>query len=644
VINHFRDVEKIHLSINKCQQYWLELAFAIMREAREDFDQQRFNKWNSIVQDLLKYSPKHQPRSLYERCLWHLFNNELEPLIKIIEEWSSFSNANLWNMRIAGLWHEIGDLEKAKNIAEKALDSIRNSLQVAHDDYELLSQESWAILLLDLIERGDYKTMWDNTYEERMDELDKYLCNAKKDFQQLCEAVNKEPPKLRLSKTVTKSYDPGVYQTSNHYPSYGYGDIDDIHPAFELIRMSEEGGVAICYSEFSYAARWIYFHAPLWSISVIMRLQNKQELERWFDRVFVASLDENMINQIGQMTTVSMKSLIKNIRTESEINWKKHLEFLPEFLSRLCFRLDEDMQRIVLILIFELISLSGDHRYIRSCVTSLVERFFRQISKKNLRENLVELILLDLDNENNRFPGDHEKYDKAFLAIPMTSLSGYQPIDDFTWNSTVDKLVTCARKDIDDIRNTSIVRLYVLFEANLLNNEQLTAFAEALWSKVDEKTSLPSLPFSNFSMLVRLPCPRNIVPDQVLKAYLLQPGITSIFDNSCRSYFKTLRLISPGLFPIDATKQSLFIWSEEELVLLLRVILALLDDIDDSYISRKKVSGLFINETHHLVVRNVLWALWIVIIPNISNLDEQSKEHIMEGCKLKKLVTSKPVD
>lgn len=134
------------------QQYleesWVTLAFAVTREAREDFDAERHERWMNRLIPVVSKRPDWQARWHYENCLHSLWRLDQREVRNRVEKWRPNPDLLIWQIRRASILAEIGDLSEAEQIASDTLRRIRSGLIGRRQQIELLSLEGWAMRLL----------------------------------------------------------------------------------------------------------------------------------------------------------------------------------------------------------------------------------------------------------------------------------------------------------------------------------------------------------------------------------------------------------------------------------------------------------------------------------------------------------------
>jgi len=133
---------------------WLELHISLIRFYREERHLEEWEDINHRIQQLyLILSPEMIAQVHYERCLYALFSLNIANVREQIRLWPVNESLPFWEAKRAGLLAELGDIDEAEKILEKALSFIRKQLNLlpVSNDYLLVSRESYAMLLLQYI-------------------------------------------------------------------------------------------------------------------------------------------------------------------------------------------------------------------------------------------------------------------------------------------------------------------------------------------------------------------------------------------------------------------------------------------------------------------------------------------------------------
>ena len=124
---------------------WLEMAFGLLRDARESYDDAQWNGLKSRIDTLVQQYGRHSDRNQYEAGLWAMWNVDRGKAKDIISRWQPPSRFPLAAMWKAGLLAELDELGEARTILRSALLEIRRALRTQGQNIELLSLEGGAL-------------------------------------------------------------------------------------------------------------------------------------------------------------------------------------------------------------------------------------------------------------------------------------------------------------------------------------------------------------------------------------------------------------------------------------------------------------------------------------------------------------------
>jgi SIR2-like domain len=630
-----------NLSLNAINDCWVSLAFAVMREARQALDETRFQEWQIRLSSMISPNLVWKAKLFYEQCLWHLFRVEIEHLKQLLGQWPGINGESFWEAKRAFLYAEIGELQKAKQSAENALTNIRDGLQKTPSDYRLLSQESFAILLLERIEQNDLFQV-SGKYDERWRYLASYACDSKSDLAQLRSLVSKAPPKFYAAKQVVNGFDPNHKISSYRY--FLDNQIDEIRPAFELLLVSEEAGIPVRCGyvvdpSFVKAAKWIYLFSPYWAINILTRLKSRKELESWFDRVSVANLPENQLFHIGL-------ALIQVI--EQELHRSQHkkldeliIEFFPDFLSRLCFRFDEELLDRALNIAISIIKNDGTF-FTKTNTKSLFRRILPHLSQRLISKYMSAILTFGLSLNHLEETDYIELFGGSFNLISLDSIDIHMLEGNIQWKQAIRNLLIMVEHGSAQIRGEAASRLYHLYQSDLLSSDEIQQYKRALWTRRDSKTDLPTDTSFPNSVFIRLPESEDINPQNLIRDYLLetsipplilevshdsgQPGYT--IGGTVFSYMATLLNVSNRLFLYDEKDSShLLKWSTEDLNFLLDKII---DYWGEHYglIRQWQNIDLMGDKIKEFIASYLIPLLSQVILPNLNQISDHAREYL----------------
>ncbi|MDQ1251371.1 MAG: hypothetical protein QG646_444 [Euryarchaeota archaeon] len=231
------DWERIRIS-------WVELAFALVREARENHNEECFLLWINRLECLLSIQKDWKVRLFYEKCLFFLFKSNQEEVRKCLESWPQIDDLPFWETKRASILAELGNLDEAEKIAERALQKVRLQIQPYEVDCLTLSQEGLIMFLLKYIKTNSSDIEdFVGEYRDRWDKLETYRCNPNSQIESLILNVGQiQLPKL--GKEITNSFDMRTKSVTYHHLSESEW-ISTIQPAFSFLRMFEEIGLPL---------------------------------------------------------------------------------------------------------------------------------------------------------------------------------------------------------------------------------------------------------------------------------------------------------------------------------------------------------------------------------------------------------------
>ena len=640
-------------SIEKC---WVELVFALAREAREDQDESRFRFWMDRLEKVVKQHTEWQARWFYEECLFHLFRFDQEKIRKVIEDWPETSDLPFWEVKRASILAELGELKEAEKIAEEALFEIRSSLQHCSIDYSLLSQEGWAMLLLEAIKSNKLGETEDFVKQcrDRWEQLRTYRCNPFPEIERLELVLNGTRPSPKPETETKKEFDPDRI-TVTHYIRSGW-KFSETLPAFAFLRMLEAGAVPMkcgAVSMFSVAvvnsAKWVESFTPLWSLSSMIRAGEGEELKKWFDRVHIATLTQDEVDRLNRIFIDSLTQARRHLDENPEqINFagtgfsQRQVILISEMLSRLCFRLSTEQ----LIQLFDLTldmykqPIFRQHYILHSCVDNLFKRILYTMPQSEILHRIPELLSLPILNEMGFKVSMPRMWGEPFNHIKWLEDTKLDAgFDRSAWSAPIANLVGVVNKDgvHYEARKRAATRLGKLYEIDGLTTEESETFGKALWSKINLDKDLPSATgFYDFAFL-NLPETGVGVAKEKFRRYLLSKDFPRVVQRSTTPDGKQSKKCSPvGILPSDyiqewlggtvtpfpknkEEKQRFVDWTTEEVTQLLKKALNWWND------EKAELQDNFIADTIREQFLGLVELMADVILPRLADANKETK-------------------
>lgn len=498
VKTEMRDNESVYIDWDELRIHWIELAFAIIKDARKNHNTEKFNEWIIRIKSIVDTNQDWRSRWFYEQCLFELVSLDKNKLDALLKEWQIFEISSIWLIRLSGISYEIGQMQKAEELAKKALSDIRSRLRPYITDYSLLSQEGLAMICLETIEwKNDWQNRFDLSNRDRWELLSTYKCNPRLEFERLENLFDRPAPQPKPSKQETRGFDPGSISTSFRWGGEAIS-LADLRPAFEFVMMMEECGMSpmMWHDSTPKAVQWIIPHTPLWGIEILIRSQNKQEVDKFFDCIFVETLKDLDIQIIYNWLITRLNDSIKRLNINQYTVDRNGSSSIPfnislEILSRILSRISDENSIALLIIVIRYISGASGNKMVQmsNTIQSFWKRIFERISNTEILNSIEFLLKISLPNNrtydpNTLEPFIHINWKKDFILPEGFDRSG--------WDLEISRLISNVSHGCDISREYSLLRLLVLLQIEALTLEEQSNLASALWSKLDDN-GLPLL-------------------------------------------------------------------------------------------------------------------------------------------------------
>ena len=100
---------------------WLEIAFGLLRDARESYDEARWNALKGRIDKVIHHHQRYIDRSQYEAVLQAIWNVDRASAKAILSKWQPSGRVPLAMMWKAGLLAELEDPGEARTLLRSAL-------------------------------------------------------------------------------------------------------------------------------------------------------------------------------------------------------------------------------------------------------------------------------------------------------------------------------------------------------------------------------------------------------------------------------------------------------------------------------------------------------------------------------------------
>ncbi len=491
----------------RLEEAWLELAFVIVQEAREDLDQSRFDIWMSRLEKVLSANSHLYNRWCHERCLMSLYKLNQEELKQRLSQWQSMEDDPTWLLRKSAFFAELGDFDKAEELAEKSIEIVKAIEESSNLTF--VSTESWALHSLNGIKQaksffGDNSSKLD--FRARQEELKALRCNPEEELEFLETHLNASLPEDKPSRTVKYNFDPDRITTTRHLGIQS--SVLDSRSAFALLTLPEQAGIPMRSGNVSFlqnadtAVRWIWPFAPLWAISAYVRKahDNNNLIDDWLTRIEVSNITQVIIDTSFTAFTQALKQVVESLPHEfprKQSFSEETIIPLSEILSRLTIRFSpEQLQELLKIglTMYESPAFQKDFR-LYDVVNKVFKRVLYALPGPETSRLLVDIIGLSLPGDETSLvdPTMVENWPEPTTHISWGLIDKkFIKFDSPKWASTIGKLIVDVEYGDYSVRSRAVERLRRLADKDLLTGKQRESFGKALWSRTLPELDLPS--------------------------------------------------------------------------------------------------------------------------------------------------------
>jgi len=586
------DTANMERNIPKITEYWVDIAFSLLRHARENFEEECFNHWQERLDQISSRKETWKLRLHYEKCIFALYRLDFEQVKNNLTEWpESLEKLHIEIKRI-GILIELGDLKAAEKLGEKILYEIRRRQIGNKIDYYLLSLEGWAIFNLHLLNTHKYSKInpkeEPKEYWDRLEQLNLYNCNPFMELESMKLMLKSQEPYLKKSEEVSKGFDPGRYQCT-YISDTDYSNYISILPAFVFLRMLEEAGLPFsCPGVNPYpnnphlnAARWIYGYSNLRAISVLTRSLNKAEIETFFTRILITEMDEKMIQKLFSIFVKAWKQHTVGLKigsngTLSPVNQSyQYFEILTEIVSKFFIRLsnsqiDDLFQQSVEL--YKWLAFSG-YNDITKIVRNLFYRLLNAMPNREILRRVSILLSLPIPGEDFQKLHPSEWPDPLDLVRWGNIDKLPEGFDRSNWDRSIELLIRIVKDGESLARKFSLKRLIRIHQIDGLKKTEKKIFFTALWSRVDNNGFPTETGKILKSYLLYLNETDIIEVKYLLKEYLVKKEIHELNTypaSDMIDFLNSILGVTKPLFSSDDKKINYIEWTESEAVQIFR--------------------------------------------------------------------------
>ncbi|XXX72129.1 SIR2 family protein [Sorangium sp. So ce134] len=490
---------------------WVNLAFSLMRHAWHQQDAALHQRWMERSRKIAEVRTSWRARWWYAKCWYHLVRLETREALKTARDWPEEPSLPFWEAKRAAVLGELGETERAREIAAQAMERVRLGRDRAHIDYQSLSEEGWILLLLqELAVHDDNPTGQEHEKRERrLRELARDHCNPWDDLRERGHAMSEAPAGVRHA--ATRGFDPGVVHTRTNWSAWRASE-------WVLINTLHDGLTwKLPHGAFLAALRRLWNASPRLVLGLIIlngsiiTLTEGEELSGLLNRAAIARLPATQVDALYAWLSAVLRTALARCQevdpmTNDQRGDRRLIEGATEVLSRLAFRLSESQ----LVELFEITrtlytsAVCQRERALHAPIARLLRRILYTATPQQISSWTPALLKFPLPDEPGVQVTASVSWAEPFALIPWTDIPPLVLTDGAPWTPAVNRLLIWAREGTSELRKRSTWRLAALALAGALGQSQLESLVGAIWSKTNSHSYPSDINFFPW-VLLKLP-------------------------------------------------------------------------------------------------------------------------------------------
>ena len=482
-------------------QAWVALAFCILRTARDDLDDARFETWLNRINQVAGERPTVRGELRHEALLRDLSRLDLGGFRTQLERWRSVASEPYELARLAGYFAERGDKPAAIQLAKRAIDGLGASTPTT------LWLEAWCYAMLQALDwrEKSERIKWD----EAIEQAKSLGYDPWPTIEGFRDALKSVQPPQRSKYTFKARFDAGDVRRVVHLGGGG----EEV-PAFQFLRFIERapspvfaGEVTIFGEAAANAAIWIKDSAPNWSLAILLRSgANAETVDSLFDRLTVALCQREQAESLCGRLIQLARSEIGLLPSGSDEIGRRMLVTGLDVLSRFALRLHEEALLELLKHVESwLVSPAVISRFeLAAPLAGLLDRVIEALPDAQIGTAVASMLPLPVYGEKGYRPSAPEQ----MWPEPLNSVwhRNSKPPPGWSWpDGTWEHLLSLVRSSMPDCRSRAFTRLYYLHLNSWLTTDQQGQLADAVWSCTDGPTGLPAISGFRPSVVLHLP-------------------------------------------------------------------------------------------------------------------------------------------
>jgi hypothetical protein len=515
----------------------LKFAVALMRDARLERHDGNFEKWSTLIDSEVNADDAERLEANYQRCLRLRDQLNLVELGKLVSELESENP--IWRLRQAGIYAEVGEYEKATKLIKHATADFEKAYRLDRNSMWIKSCLAWASLLSHATDLGNFRRRGEPV---RIREFQKFRIDPDSEL----DSLKNQADKLRSKEedeaiAVTPLFDAGSYRQGKPkipaQPSVeGFGCLVALDQLMELtgvplrinhVEIAAGAAKSIMKVTFQHDARWY---------ALLLRAMHShfdKSFDCYFSRVAIAQLSQDVADQVRRklddsITFWSRRCAI-SIGEERDKDRSVAIDELRLALtaqSRMTVRMTVDQALEAFQCGAKIVRDSSIlHPWIIDAACDLAKYALEAIPSERRSSIAFEVIQFPLDCER----GGHPTGRPDLIGV-IDAVKPERDWQDLRWDQRIRELLDMAAPDAIG-RAEAINCLAYLSKHGTLKPDEHEAFAEVLWSKLDEGT--PPLPADTMllaSAYVSLPAPTGVDPIALVKSRIFDRDLEQVMN------------------------------------------------------------------------------------------------------------------
>jgi SIR2-like domain len=518
--------------LDKRQQ--LEIALALVRLARQGNEDERFDRWASVLEGHCGQDSDLQAQVIYHRCLRARDRLDYETLTKDLKALGGTDP--IWRLRKAALHSELGEFAEASALIISARDDLTERQRRDENSLWVRSRRAWCEWVSRAARRDwsfSAQTAWSSEFSlahcDPEDEIDRLNDVA-------AEALRKQREE---NVTVISRFEPGHYHDPSRTVRFRSGPMST--PLYALSELIEAVGVPFHLNHYDPIGRAKKDAAELnfeptfeWYVWLLRALQNQLDrlFDRYLGRVAIAGLPTDVTSALAEKATAAIaywrrrhQSLAINNVIDRTFAIER-LRLFVEVLARVTARQDGHGARASFELAMDIARDSSlRHLWLIEPVGDLARYSILAIPPSD-RSRLVLAAL--------EFPLSIE------AGIPQTAWEWPNPIQslfetrplrpdgDARWANRIRQLLHEASAG-RGARHEAALRLYYLSSQGALATDEREAFGAALWSATDGAASPVSVSTNLLAhTFASLPAPAGVDSEASVRGHLFDIDLREV--------------------------------------------------------------------------------------------------------------------